>query len=130
MRERLAEAEAKVPAGVDVDATLTGGATETLLSVAADAPGALLVVGSRGLRPTSAGAARLGLDGPRAVGDLPVDRYPPRDARNERDDVTPGDRGRAVSAAGRRSFTAVRETTYRVCGPVPMQPERGRASMP
>jgi nucleotide-binding universal stress UspA family protein len=52
MRERLTEAEATVPAGVDVDATfITGGATETLLSVAADAPGALLVVGSRGYGP-------------------------------------------------------------------------------
>jgi nucleotide-binding universal stress UspA family protein len=52
MRERLTAAEAKVPSGVDVDATfITGGATETLLSVAADAPGALLVLGSRGYGP-------------------------------------------------------------------------------
>ena len=51
MRERLGEAERKVPEGIDHDTTLVTGEPAEALADVANAPGTILVVGSRGYGP-------------------------------------------------------------------------------
>jgi nucleotide-binding universal stress UspA family protein len=51
MRERLTEAKETIPEGIDVDATLVSGDPVEALVKVADAPGTLLLVGSRGYGP-------------------------------------------------------------------------------
>ena len=51
MRDRLTEAEETVPEGIDVDPTLVSGHPAEELVKIADAPGTILVVGSRGYGP-------------------------------------------------------------------------------
>jgi nucleotide-binding universal stress UspA family protein len=51
MRERLSEAESKVPEGIDLDTRLVTGEPAQALADVANAPGTLLLVGSRGYGP-------------------------------------------------------------------------------
>lgn len=51
MRERLSEAESKVPEGIDLDTTLVTGEPAEAIADVANAPGTLLLVGSRGYGP-------------------------------------------------------------------------------
>lgn len=51
MRDHLTEARRTIPAEIDVDATLVGGDPAESLVKVADAPGTILLVGSRGYGP-------------------------------------------------------------------------------